>query len=698
MKSKILITLAMTLIIGGLAGCKSNQNPLLTDFNTPFGAPPFDKIENKHYLPAFEQAIKEARQEIEAIIKNTEAPTFENTIEAMEHSGERLGTISSIFFNLNYAETNDEMQAIALQVSPMLTEYSNDISLNPELFARVKAVYDARETLNLNPEQARLLEKSYKGFARNGASLSEEDKQKYRTITSELSDISLKFDQNILSATNAFTIHITDSTQLSGLPQFAIAGFAEEAKSRNLEGWVITLQAPSLIPFLTYSDNRELKKQLWTASNTKCVGGEFDNVDNVKRIANLRLELANLLGYPTYADYVLEERMAESSDNVTNFLVELETKGLPYAKQDFETVSQYAKTKGADFQLMPWDWAYFSEKYKSEIYAVNDEMTKPFFKLENVEKGIFTLANKLYGLTFKLNKEIPVYQKDVKVYEVYDENNRFMSLLYMDYFPRASKKGGAWMTSFREQSIKNGEESRPLITVVCNFTKPTENEPSLLTFDEVTTTLHEFGHALHGILAEGTYASLTGTSVFRDFVELPSQIMENWALEKEFLDLFAEHYQTGEKIPAELVEKLVAANNFLSGYTMIRQVSFSVNDMAWHSIKEPFTGDPVAFERNAIAACQIMPVIEGTAMAPSFSHIFSGGYSAGYYSYKWAEVLEADAFSLFKEKGIFNREVSYAFRDNILSQGGMKHPMELFVNFRGHEPSVDALFKKSGLN
>ncbi|WP_300286072.1 M3 family metallopeptidase [uncultured Alistipes sp.] len=687
----------MTVSAVALAGGCAENNPLSVESTAPYGAPRFDEIRNEHYKPAFEQAVREAREEVDAIVANPEAPTFANTIEALEFSGKRLDAISNIFFNLNEAHTNDTMQSLALELSPMLTAFGNDISLNPQLFERVKAVYDRRDSLGLNTEQARLLEKTYKSFARNGAALSEEDKQIYRELTEKLSELSLKFNQNSLAATNAFTLHITDSAKVAELPAYVREGMAAEAKERDMEGWVVTLQAPSMIPFMTFSSDRELKEKVWRAYNGRSLGGEFDNAEIVKEIADNRLKLANLLGYATYADYVLEERMAENAPTVNLFLAELLDRALDAAKDDVESIAEYAKTQGFRGELMPWDFGYYSEKLKNEKYSINEEQMKPYFKLENVQKGVFLLAEKLYGVTFKENTDIPVYHPDVKAYEVYDADGRFLAVLYMDFFPRASKRGGAWMTEFRSQSVENGEEIRPLISVVTNFTKPTENTPSLLTFDEVTTLLHEFGHALHGIFADGTYPSLTGTSVYRDFVELPSQIMENWATEKDFLDLWAVHYQTGEPMPAELIQKIIDAKNYLAAYGHVRQVAYGLNDMAWHSIAEPVAGSVTDFEKQATAKAQIMPYVDGQCTATSFGHIFSGGYAAGYYSYKWAEVLEADAFSLFKEKGIFDREVAGSFRENILSKGGTEHPMELYVRFRGHKPDNEALFEKMGI-
>lgn len=691
----LIISCMATSLTLGASG--ADVNPLLVESTAPHGAPQFTQITNEHYKPAFEQAVREARADIAAIVGNAQAPTFANTIEALEFSGRRLDRISNIFFNLNEAHTNDTMQALALELSPMLTEFSNDVSLDPKLFARVKAVYDRRESLGLNAEQRRLLEKTYKGFARSGAALSDEDKKIYRELTARLSELSLQFNQNSLAATNAFTLHVTDPAVVGELPDFVREGMAAEAKERGLDGWVVTLQIPSMVPFMTYSSNRALKEKLWRAYNTRCVGGEFDNSAIVEEIADKRLQLAGLLGYETYADYVLEERMAESSPTVNAFLAELLDRAVEAARRDVETVAGYARAQGFDAELMPWDFGYYSEKLKHERYELSEELTKPYFQLENVRRGMFELANRLYGITLRENPEIPVYHPDVKAYEVFDADGSFLAVLYMDFFPRASKRGGAWMTEFRQQGVENGVETRPLISVVYNFTKPTDSLPSLLTFDEVTTMLHEFGHALHGIFAAGTYPSLTGTAVYRDFVELPSQIMENWAYEKEFLDLFAVDYRTGEKMPAELIRRILDAKNYLAAYSHIRQVAYGLCDMAWHSISEPVKMPVVDFEKKAIARAQVLPYVDGQCTSTSFGHIFSGGYAAGYYSYKWAEVLEADAFSLFKEKGIFDRETAASFRENILSKGGSEHPMKLYVRFRGHKPDTQALFDKMGI-
>ena len=696
-KTGIFIAAILSIVLNSCNSKMTEVNPLLEASNTPFGAPAFDKIRNEHYKPAFEAAIKEGKAQIDSIVNNPAAPTFENTVEALEFAGKKLTAIGSIFFNLNEAATDSVMQSIALEVSPILTDYSNDIMLNEKLFARIKSVYDTKDSLKFNPEQLRLLDETYKGFVRNGSNLEGTNRDKFKEINKELSKLGLQFGQNVLAATNKFFLNITDSTQLKGLPEYVKEMGASEAKERSLEGWVYTLQQPSYGPFMQYSENRELKEKIWRASNTKSFKDEFDNSTIVKRIAELRIERANLLGFPTHAHYVLDENMAKNPEIVNAFQKNLLDKVLPYAKQDVAEVEKYANSTGFAGKLMPWDFGYYSEKYKNEKFAVNDELLKPYFKLENVQTALFALADSLYGLKFKENKDIPVYHPDVMAYEVYDASGRFMSLLYMDFFPRESKRGGAWMTSFREMSVEKGTENRPFVSLVCNFTKPTEKSPSLLTHYEFTTLLHEFGHALHGMLAEGTYASITGTNVARDFVELPSQIMENWAFKKEFLSTFAKHYQTGEAIPEELINKILAAKNYLSGYVNTRQLAYGINDMAWHSLKKIPSTSVEAFEKEATKATQLLPTIDGTCFTTSFSHIFAGGYSAGYYSYKWAEVLEADAFSLFEEKGIFSKEVASSFRDNILSKGNLMDADVLYRNFRGRDPKPDALLVKLGM-
>ena len=698
MKKLLFVMSALTM---GLVGCQSGDtlagNPLVEEWNTPYQTPPFSKIELKHYEPAFDYAIEQNRAEIDAIINNPEAPTFENTIVAMEQAGELLGRVSGVFFVLNNCITSPEMQQIALNVTPKLTALSNDVSLNPELFARVKAVYEQRESLDLDVEDRQLLEETYKSFARSGALLEGEAQELYRQYTTELSQLTLEFGQNALAATNAFALNITDEAKVAELPDFVREGLAAEAQARGQEGWTVTLQAPSYGPFMTYSSQRDLKEQLYKAYNTRGVGGENDNMENIRKIANLRLKIANLLGYECYADYVLEDRMAESRTIVNDFLDELCDATLDYAKKDVATVTAYAKELGFEGEFMPWDWGYYNEKYKEAKYAINDEQIKPYLKLENVQNAVFMLAGKLYGLTFSPAPEIETYHPEATAYEVKGENGELLAILYLDFFPRESKRQGAWMTEFRGVSTKDGVEQRPLVQLVMNFTKPTANTPSLITFDEFTTFLHEFGHGLHGILAKGKYESINGTSVKRDFVELPSQIMENWATEKEYLDLWAKHYQTGEAMPAELIEKLVAAKNYLAAYFNVRQLSFGMLDMAWHTITTPYEGDIMELELAALEPTKVVPIVEGCAMGPAFTHIFSGGYATGYYGYKWAEVLAADAFSYFKEKGIFSKEVADKFRYEVLEKGGHEHPMELYVNFRGHKPQTKALIDQMNL-
>ena len=689
----------MSALTLGLVGCGDDikKNPLVAEWNTPYQTPPFSEIKLEHYEPAIDYAIELNRAEIDAIINNPEAPTFENTIVAMEQSGELLGRVTGVFFVLNNCSTSEEMQQIALNVTPKLTELSNDVSLNPELFARVKAVYDQRESLNLDQEDSMLLENTYNSFARSGALLEGEAQDLYRQYTTELSQLTLAFGQNALAATNAFALNITDEAKVAELPEFVKEGLAADAAARGEQGWTVTLQAPSYGPFMTYSSQRDLKEQLYKAYNTRAVGGEFDNMENIRKIANLRLQIAQLLGYETYADYVLEEKMAENTKTVNDFLQELCDATLSYAHKDVATVTKYAHSLGFEGELMPWDWGYYNEKYKEFAYSINDEQVKPYLQLENVKDAVFMLATKLYGLTFTPAPEIETYDPEATVYEVKDANGEVLAILYLDFFPRESKRAGAWMTEFRGVKTKNGVEQRPLVQLVMNFTKPTANTPSLLTFDEVTTFLHEFGHGLHGILAKGKYESINGTNVKRDFVELPSQIMENWAFEKEYLDIWAKHYETGEAMPAELIEKLIAAKNYLAAYFNIRQLSFGMLDMAWHTITTPFEGDVMAFELAALEPTKVLPVGEGCAMGPSFTHIFSGGYATGYYGYKWAEVLAADAFSYFQQEGIFSKEVADKFRYELLEKGGHQHPMELYVNFRGHKPQTKALIDQMGL-
>lgn len=670
------------------------MNPLLQSYN----AAPFSKIENKHFLPAITKLIEETKAEIDAITSNSDAPTFENTIEALEFSGEKLDRATSIFFNLNSAETNDEIQKLAQEISPMLTEFGNDMLLNEALFERVKAVYNQKDTLDLNEEQQMLLDKKYKGFSRNGANLSEEKKKKLRKIDTELSKLKLTFGENVLAETNKFELHITDEKDLSGLPEGVIEAASQTAEEKGKEGWVFTLDYPSYVPFLTYADNRELRKKMAIAFGAKGFNNdEFDNQKNVLQIAQLRYKRANLLGYKSHAHFVLEERMAETPEKVKSFLNELLEKAKPAATKEFEELTAFAKELDGIDHLEKWDGAYYSEKLKQKLFNLDDEKLKPYFELKNVINGVFTVAQKLYGLHFKEVQNIDKYHPEVKTYEVKDDEGELVALFYADFHPRPGKRNGAWMTSYKPQQIKNGTNERPHISNVCNFTKPTASKPSLLTFNEVTTLFHEFGHALHGMLANTQYPSLSGTSVYWDFVELPSQILENWCYEKETLELFATHYKTGEVIPMEYVEKIKESATFLEGMATLRQLSFGMLDMAWHSQDPSGINDVKAFEVAAFEDTQLYPDVKENCMSTSFSHIFQGGYSAGYYSYKWAEVLDADAFAYFQQEGIFSKKVADKFKNFVLSQGGTMDPMELYIKFRGQKPDPEALLKRAGL-
>ncbi len=704
---KTLISLAMAMTTTLLMGQMTPQevakieaeNPLVKEWNTPFQTPPFNSIKTEHYKPAMLYAIEQAKQEVNAIIVNRVRPDFENTIVALERAGGLLNRISGVFFNINECMTSDQLQQIYMEIIPDLTAYGNDVSMNPLLFAKVKEVYDQRDDIALTTEQRMLLEKTYKSFIRSGALLEGAAKEEYRKVSEELSMLTNQYQMNVLAEQNAFFLNITNKKDLAGLPDYVIAAAREEAKARKQKGWTFTLQYPSFSPFMQYADNRDLREKMWRASAFEANNNnDKDNKEIARKIANLRLRMAQLLGYSSYAEYALEERMAQNPQTVNKFINDLFEASMPFAEKEVKEVQDYANAHGFVGQIQRWDFSYWSEKLKNDKYAMDPNMFKPYFKLENVKKGVFDLADRLYNIEFRENNQIEKYHPDVTVYEVYDKaDGKLLAVLYMDFFPRESKRSGAWMTAFREQYIdENGNDVRPLIQLVCNFTKPTSKEPSLLTFDEVNTFLHEFGHCLHGIFASGTYQSISGTSVYRDFVELPSQIMENFATEKEFLDMFAVHYKTGEKIPQELIDKLIASQRYLAGYMSVRQLSFGMIDMAWHTITSPYTGDVIAMEKNAIAKTELMPVVENSVMTTSFGHIFAGGYAAGYYGYKWAEVLDADAFAAFKEKGIFNREVSTSFRKNILSQGGKKHPMELYKAFRGHEPTNEALLRRCG--
>ena len=675
------------------------MNPLLEEvksFNTP---PAFSKIKNEHFKPAIEALIEEAKAEIEQIASNTEEASFSNTIEQLEVSGKKLDRASSIFFNLNSAETNDEIQAIAREVSPLLTEFSNDILLNAELFERVKTVHDSIDTSALTEEQKTLLEKAYKGFVRNGALLNDEKKGELRKIDVALAQLSLEFGEHVLAETNKYELVIENEADLDGLPAYAVEQAADTAEQKGKAGkWVITLDYPSYVPFMTYAKNRELRKELSIAFGSKAFkGDELDNQEIVKKIVNLRHERANLLGYDTHAHFILEERMAQSPQKVMDFLKEIEKYGKDGAKSDVEEVAAYAKKTDGIEELQRWDFAYYSEKLKKEKYTIDDETLKPYFQLEKVVDGVFQTAQKLYGLHFKENPNIDKYHKDVTVYDVTNETGEPVATFYADFFPRAGKRAGAWMTSYAGQFKDEKGDHRPLISIVCNFTKPGKSSPSLLTFNEVTTLFHEFGHALHGMLADTTYESLASPNVYWDFVELPSQVLENWCYEKECLDLFAKHYETGEPIPEELIDKIKASANFMEGYQTMRQLSFGMLDMAWHGKDNSAVSSVADFENEIMDSTNVLPPLPNTNMSCSFSHIFQGGYSAGYYSYKWAEVLDADAFEHFKENGIFNKEVADSFKKNVLSAGGTEHPSILYKRFRGQEPNVKALLRRAGL-
>ncbi len=670
-----------------------NNNPLLTSFDTA----PFSKIKNNHFLPAIKQLIEQTKAEIEVIADNPDAPDFKNTIEALEYTGEQLNRVTSIFFNLNSAETNQEIQQIAQQVSPLLSQFKNDLLLNQKLFKRIKSVYE-NQPENLTQEQKKLLETQYKNFSRNGANLSREDKKKLREIDSRLSQLTLTFGENVLAETNAFQLHITDEKDLSGLPEDVVEMAAQTARENQKEGWVFTLDYPSYVPFITYADNRELRKKMSLAYGARAFqNNTHDNQKIVLEIVDLRYQRAQLLGYESHAQFVLEERMAQLPKKVMQFLTELLEKAKPAAVNEYNELASFAQKADGIHQLQKWDGAYYAEKIRKERFDLDDEKLKPYFNLENVIAGVFTVANKLYDLSFTEVFDIDTYHPEVKTYRVTGANKELVALLYADFHPRAGKRGGAWMTSYKPQQIKNNHNQRPHISIVCNFTKPTESKPALLTFNEVTTLFHEFGHALHGMLANTTYPSLSGTSVFWDFVELPSQVLENWCYEKEALALFAKHFKTQEIIPDELIEKIKKSAAFHEGMKTLRQLSFGFLDMAWHSQDPSGINDVKDFEKQAFEATSLYPDIAQNCMSTSFSHIFQGGYSAGYYSYKWAEVLDADAFAYFKEKGIFNTEISRKFKETVLSKGGTLDPMDLYIQFRGKKPHPEALLKRAGL-
>ncbi len=674
------------------------SNPLLQKWETPYGSPPFDKIKIRHFKPAIKAAIKTAAAEIKDIADNIEPPDFMNTVAALERSGEDLGRITSVLFNLNSAETSRVLQTVAREVSPLLTRFSNDITLNRKLFRRIKEIYESREISGLNTEQKILTEKKYRNFALGGAGLKSEEKKRFRQISEELATLSLKFDENVLEETNSFELHLTGKEDLAGLPENLVETAAMEAESRKKKGWVFTLNFPSYVPFMQYSEKRELRKKMFMAYSSRAFrGNEFDNRNNIIRIVNLRREIAVMLGFTNFAEMILGDRMADTPARVNSFLEELYSACKPAAVRDFEKVSRFAAETGFKGHLERWDWAFYSEKLKKKLFAIDDEILKPYFSLDNAGKAVFGLASSLYGIRFVENNSIPVYHSEVKTYEVFDSDNTFLSLLYLDFHPRPGKNGGAWMTSYRDQRGEEGRDVRPLISIVANFTRPGRTRPSLLTFNELTTFLHEFGHSLHGMFSKCTYESLSGTNVARDFVELPSQFMENFAYEKKWLDTWASHYETGEKIPDELITKIRESSAYNEGYAFFRQLGYAFLDMAWHTIQNPVETEITEFEKAVSGKTELFPSIDGINMSASFSHIFAGGYAAGYYGYKWAEVLDADAFSLFTEKGIFDKDTAASFRKNILEKGGTDRPEELYVRFRGKEATIDALLRRSGL-
>jgi peptidyl-dipeptidase Dcp len=673
-------------------------NPLLQEWKTPFGTPPFNLFANEHFKPAIEETIRSASAEIITISENPSSPDFENTIAALDRVGDRLGDVTSILFNLNSAETSKELQSIAQDVSPLLTRFSNDITMNEELFKRVKAVFDSKDSAGLNTEELMLLEKNYRNFVLGGAGLGSDKKARFREISEELSTLSVKFEENVLNDTNAFELHLTEKDDLEGLPDGVIEMASMEAKERKKSGWVFTLHFPSYIPFMKYSARRELRKKMYMAYSSRAFHNDsHDNSELSFRIANLRRELSNILGFNNFAELVLGDRMADTTNKVISFLEELYTASNPAAHRDFEAVAKFAAENGHNGKMERWDWSFYSEKLQKAKFNIDDEVLKPYFVLEKTEKAIFELAARLYGIKFVPDDKIPVYHPEVKTWEVLDNDGRFLAVLYIDYFPRPGKNGGAWMTGFREQRTEKEHDIRPLISIVANFTRPTETRPSLLSFNEVTTFLHEFGHALHGMLTRCTYESLSGTTVARDFVELPSQFMENFAYEKEWLAGWATHYRTGENLSDELIEKIRASATFNEGYACNRQLGFAFLDMAWHTINTPLTTNISEFESVAMEKTELFPPVDGSNMSASFGHIFGGGYAAGYYGYKWAEVLDADAFKYFKETGVFNRETAGSFRKNILEKGGTDKPMNLYLKFRGKEPTIDALLERSGL-
>jgi len=679
---------------------EATDNPFLSNYDTPFGVPPFDQIKESHFMPALEAGMKQHEEEVAAIVNTPEEPTFENTIVALEEAGQLLSRVGTVLNNLNSANTNDSIQAIVKKAAPRLSAHNDNIRLNEQLFGRVKTLWEKRDSMQLNAEQAKLLENTYKDFVRGGANLSDSDKDKLRKINEELAVLTVQFNQNLLAETNAYEMVIENEADLAGLPEGVIAAAAETAKEKGKDGkWIFTLSNPSVMPFLQYADNRELRKQIWEAyKNRGDNGNEHDNKKILIQVANLRLQRANLLGYKTHAHYVLEEAMAEHPDNVYKLLGDLWKPALAKAKVEAADIKKEIEASGQSFQPAPYDWRYYAEKIRQERYALSEDEIKPYFSLERVRQGAFDVANRLYGLTFKALDNVPVYHPDVEVYEVTDADGSHLGILYADFFPRESKRVGAWMTSYRRQKTENGERMAPVISIVCNFTKPVGDKPALLTFDEASTLFHEFGHALHGLLSNVTYESLSGTSVSRDFVELPSQIMENWAADPQVLKLYAKHYQTGEAIPDELIAKLERAGTFDQGFATVEYLAASLLDMDYHTQTAPITTDATAFEQASMAKYGLIDEIIPRYRSTYFQHIFSGGYSAGYYSYIWAEVLDSDAFAAFKEKGLFDKATAASFRSNILERGGTEKPAVLYRTFRGADPDPVHLMKKRGLD
>ncbi|MDT8401948.1 MAG: M3 family metallopeptidase [Bacteroidales bacterium] len=675
------------------------DNPLMREWKTPYQLPPFELIKPGHFSEAIKESIEKARDEIKGIAANAELPSFGNTIEALDRAGIKLDEVSSLLFNLNSADTNKELQAVAREVSPLLAAFSDDITLNPVLFARIREVYEQRSSLRLKDEQSMLLKKTYRNFLKGGAGLEEANRRRFREINEELSTLSLRFEENVLEETNAFFLHITDKNDLEGLPEGIIEAAAEEAKNSGREGWIFTLHFPSYIPFMQYSSRRELRELIFRAYSSRAFQKvKNDNREIVRKTISLRREKAMMLGFNNYAEFVLGERMLDSPARVMEFIEKLHGASHKYALRDRDGLEAYAAANGHSGRLERWDWAYYSEKLKKSRFNIDDETLRPYFKLAEVEKAIFKLASDLYGLRFEERKDLPLYHPDVRSFSVKDKSGEHLSVLYLDYYPRKGKSGGAWMTAYRDQYSIDGKDMRPVISLVTNFSKPSSSRPALITHNELTTFLHEFGHALHGMLSQCSYRSLSGTNVPRDFVELPSQLMENWAFEKEWLDSWARHYKTGMKIPSDLILKIKESMTFNEGYACNRQLGFAFLDMAWHTLEKDPDTDIDSFEKEAMKKTGFLPHVEGSNMSCSFGHLFSGGYAAGYYGYKWSEVLDADAFSLFMEKGIFDRTTADAFRENILEKGGSAEPGELYRRFRGREPSLEAFLKRSGFN